>query len=49
MINQPCLGLTVDVEKSNITDPIKAQEKFEQAFDKTVQRVKEIEESKHKK
>ena len=48
MINQPCLGLTVDVEKSNITDPIKAQEKFEQAFDKTVQRVKEIELAKKK-
>lgn len=48
MLNQPCLGLTVDVEKSNITDPIKAQEKFEQAFDKTVQRVKEIELAKKK-
>lgn len=43
MLNQPCLGLTVDVEKSNITDPMKAQEKFDQAFDRTVQRVKEIE------
>lgn len=43
MINQPCLGLTVDVEKSNITDPMKAQEKFDQAFDRTVQRVKEME------
>ena len=43
MLNQPCLGLTVDVEKSNITDPMKAQEKFDQAFDRTVQRVKEME------
>ena len=43
MLNQPCLGLTVDVEKSNITEPMKAQEKFDQAFDRTVQRVKEME------
>ena len=46
ILNQPCLGLSIDLDKSNITDPVKAQEKFEQAFDKTVQRVKEIESKK---
>ena len=48
ILTEPYFGLTVDVEKSNITDTAVAQQSFERAFENTMERLRKIEEDKRR-
>lgn len=48
ILTEPYFGLTVDVEKSNITDTAVAQQNFERAFENTIERLRKIEEDKRR-